>query len=57
MAFTSSLKKQKNHACYLARLSGGYSIHGAYNATHGKCIDAMEYFLNKNHYTTLPKNE
>ncbi|MGA8164426.1 MAG: RHS repeat-associated core domain-containing protein, partial [Waddliaceae bacterium] len=50
----TAFEEAKNHARYLARLSGGYNIHGVYNATHGKCVDAMEYLLNKDYFATPP---
>lgn len=50
----TSVEEAKDHARYLARLSGGYNIHGVYNATHGNYVDAVEYLLNKDYYATPP---
>jgi hypothetical protein len=35
-------------------LAGGYNVHGAYNATHGKAIDAYEYAFNRLGVATPP---
>jgi len=44
----------KDHARYISGLAGGYNIHGVYNATHGKSVDAREYLMNRNYYATPP---
>ncbi len=44
----------QSHAKYIARLAGGYNVHGAYNATHGKAIDAYEYAFNRLGVATPP---
>lgn len=43
----------RNSALYLSKLSGGYNIHGVYNATHGS-VDLFEYGLGLNYIATEP---
>ncbi len=44
----------KASAQYLSTLSGGYNIHGVYNATHGKKIDPVECGMGLNYIATEP---
>ena len=43
-----------SHSEYIGNLAGGYNIHGVYNATHGKHVDANEYLMNKDYFATPP---
>ena len=44
----------KESARYLSKLTGGYNIHGVYNATHGKSVDILECNIGLKYIATEP---
>lgn len=50
----NSYADSKESAQYLSQLSGGYNIHGVYNATHGAHRDILECMLGLNFIATEP---
>ena len=57
MAWIISLAEAKRSAKYFSNISGGYNIHGVYNATHGKVIDFAECILGLAGIATEPVSE
>lgn len=47
-------KGSKASTQYLSKLTGGYNIHGVYNATHGTGVDGYECIMGLNYTATGP---